>query len=121
MQGATLEALIAGHPAGRAAALLQQRAYKVKGKEGMALRQRITSLEEQATGMSTSTAWMVNDNHEAVSGRKHRFPEFSVLSMHFLEVSGRSTCRVCCKPGAGLRNVLPIKALQLDLLVVLDW
>lgn len=50
MQGATLEALIAGHPAGRAAALLQQRAYKMKGKEGMALRQRITRLEEQATG-----------------------------------------------------------------------
>jgi len=50
VQGATLEALIAGHPAGRAAALLQQRAYKVKGKEGMALRQRITSFEEQATG-----------------------------------------------------------------------
>ena len=51
MQGATLEALIATHPAGRAAALLQQRAYKVKGKEGMALRQRITTLEEQATGL----------------------------------------------------------------------
>ena len=51
VQGATLEALVAGHPAGRAAALLQQRAYKVKGKEGMALRQRITSLEDQATGM----------------------------------------------------------------------
>lgn len=50
MQGATLEALIAGHPAGKAAALLQQRAYKVTGKEGMALRQRITSLEDQATG-----------------------------------------------------------------------
>ncbi|DBA71486.1 TPA: hypothetical protein ACH3X2_14306 [Trebouxia sp. C0005] len=49
VQGATLEALIAGHPAGRAAALLQQRAYKMKGKEGMALRQRITRLEEQAT------------------------------------------------------------------------
>ena len=54
VQGATLEALIAGHPAGRAAALLQQRAYKVKGKEGMALRQRITSLEEQATGIKTA-------------------------------------------------------------------
>ena len=51
VQGATLEALITTHPAGRAAALLQQRAYKVKGKEGMALRQRITTLEEQATGM----------------------------------------------------------------------
>ena len=49
-RGATLEALVAGHPAGRAAALLQQRAYKVKGKEGMALRMRITSLEDQAAG-----------------------------------------------------------------------
>ena len=50
MQGATLEALVAGHPAGRAAALLQQRAYKVKGKESMALRMRVTSLEDQAAG-----------------------------------------------------------------------
>ena len=51
VQAATLEAQIASHPAGRAAALLQQRAHKAKGKEGMALRQRITILEEQATGM----------------------------------------------------------------------
>ena len=50
VQRATLEALVAGHPAGRAAALLQQRASKVKGKEGMALRLRITALEDQAAG-----------------------------------------------------------------------
>lgn len=50
MQGVTLEALVAGHPAGRAAALLQQRAYKMKGKEGMALRMRAASLEDQAAG-----------------------------------------------------------------------
>ena len=51
MHGATLEALMAAHPAGKAASLLQQRAYKMKGKEGMALRQRIITLEEQATGI----------------------------------------------------------------------
>lgn len=50
MQGATLEALVAGHPAGRAGALLQQRAYKTKGKESMALRMRATALEDQAAG-----------------------------------------------------------------------
>lgn len=50
MQGATLEALVAGHPAGRAAALLQQRAHRVTGKESMALRMRVTSLEDQAAG-----------------------------------------------------------------------
>ena len=53
MQGATLEALVAKHPSGRAAALLQQRALKVRGKEGMALRMRVTALEDIAAGTST--------------------------------------------------------------------
>ena len=50
VQGATLDALVAAHPAGKAAALLQQTGYKAHGKEGMVLRQRIVTLEEQATG-----------------------------------------------------------------------
>ena len=55
VQGATLEALVAGHPAGKAAALLQQKAYKTKGQESMALRMRATFLEDQAAGMKSDS------------------------------------------------------------------
>lgn len=81
MQGATLEALIAAHPIGRAAALLQQRAYKVKGREGMALRQRIITLEDQATGTcSSSLLYLLCSNNEA--GLNLLVPHCSSSSSH---------------------------------------
>ncbi|KAL3140824.1 hypothetical protein ABBQ32_14194 [Trebouxia sp. C0010 RCD-2024] len=74
VQGVTLEALVAGHPAGRAAALLQQRAYKLKGKEGMALRMRATSLEDQAAdellaGAQVVAATCVGAEDSRLAGR----------------------------------------------------
>ena len=53
VQKSTLEFQITQHPAGKAAAQLQQEAFKAKGQQGMALRQRIMNLEDQAAGRAS--------------------------------------------------------------------
>lgn len=63
VQKATLEFRIAQHPAGKAAAQLQQGASKLKGQQGMALRQRINSLEEAAAGaVGSGVVWCHSDS-----------------------------------------------------------
>ena len=57
VRGVTLEALVAAHPAGRAAAALQQPQGRTKQPlSGAALRQRIMALEAQAAGLALLAA-----------------------------------------------------------------
>lgn len=51
VRGVTLEALVAAHPAGKAAAALQQPQGRSKAAGGAGLHQRIMALEAEAAGL----------------------------------------------------------------------